>query len=339
MDIPVSLPTRVPAWLRARPFLLAGALRWANIHRRHRFLLPLAAGLLLLAAGVLTLPGVGHVLEIAAQNPLSPFASLAAIAAIASGRRKARLHRGRVESWLAPLAAPSSLLLRALVTPVVQMLALAGAIAIPFLVGTLNPPAATTLWAIVGVAYLSGSVVGWLSSLDKTATAPEFHYVTVRRERTNWAQAPALEPLSYWAVGQAQVYVKPKVAARAMLFVLLALPMGIKGEQAIAVAAGAWILLYVGSLLLAVVRIASLAARWLAPTTISYFRFTWTVGYRALLAQCWTWAWILFLTYAAGLVRMLKMELLVAVLLLLLSCAAIAGASKVAMRSAGMRSL
>src|SRR5690349_13741904 len=101
----LSSSAGLPGWLRARPFLLAGTLRWLNIHRRCRFLLPLGVVLLLAAAGLLTLPYVGHILEAAAQFPLTSFTSLVAACAIATTHRKTRIRRSLIDSWLAPLAA------------------------------------------------------------------------------------------------------------------------------------------------------------------------------------------------------------------------------------------
>jgi hypothetical protein len=114
--------------------------------------------------------------------------------------------------------------------------------------------------------------------------------------------------------------------------------MGITAGNAIAIVAVLWVLLYVGTLMLAIARVAFSAARWLALTSVGYLRFTHAVGYRALLAQLWTWACVMFLTYAAGLYRPLHAELLLAFFSLFLSGAAVAGAVRVAMRSVGMRS-
>jgi len=332
-------PTRgVPRWLRSRPFLFAAALLGMNIHRRYRLVLPAGLVLLVIGAFALTLPAVGHALELAAQNPLPSLVSLTAACAIATARRKGRLHRSLVDSWLAPLAAPASLLARALFPAALQLLVLAAGLVIALAGGSLSSAAAITLGAIVGGAYLVGSAVGWFSRQAKYAAAPDFHYVTVRKPRWAWAQAPRLEPLSYWAIGQAQVYVKPKVIARAAFVVLLSLPMGIDGASAVAIVAGLWVLLYVGALMLALLRVAFSASRWLALTSLNYVRFAYAVGYRVLLAQIWTWAWILLLTYATGLYRPLRVELLVALFSLILSCAAVAGAVRAAMTSVGMRS-
>jgi hypothetical protein len=331
-------PAHLPRWLRSRPFLSAEVLRWLNIHRSHRLLLPSILALLVIGAGALTLPVIGHALELAAQNPLPSFVSLTAACAIATARRKGHLHRSLTDSWLAPLAAPSSMLVRALLPAILQLLALSAGIAIALVGGSLGFAAAVTLWSIEAGAYIVGSGLGWLSRPGKSATAPDFHYVSIRKPRSGWARAPRLEPLSYWTIGQAHVYVKPKIIARAVLLVLLSLPMGITAQSAMAIVAVLWVLLYVGSLMLAIARVAFSAAQWLALTSVGYLRFTYVVGYRALLAQLWIWACVMFLTYAGGLHRPLRAELLLAFFSLSLSGAAVAGAVRVAMRSVGMRS-
>jgi hypothetical protein len=338
MLMSLSLSERLPRWLCARPFLLASTLQWLNIHRRYRFLLPASVGLLLVAAGLLTLPVVGHALEAAAQFPLTSFASLGAACAIATAHRKARISRSLVDSWLAPLAAPSSIVLRMLLPPLAQILVLALAIAIPLLAGTLSGHGALALWLTVGAAYLLGSLLGWFSSKGARAAAPAFHYVTVRKPREKWAQAPRLEPLSYWAMGQARAIAKPRVAANAVLLVLLAIPMGTPGQQALAIAAGAWVLLYVGSLLIATVHVAFKATRWLAITNIAHLKLSAALGYRVVLAQLWVWGWVVFLSYAAALPGALRIGLPLLLFFLFSTCAVILVASRVAMRAVGMRS-
>lgn len=339
----LMLPTRFPQWLRSRPFLLVPSLRWWNIHQRHKTLLPTCIVLLVAAGGLLTLPIAGHALEAVARNPVTPFTVLAAVCAVSTVRRKAHIHRSRVDSWLASLNAPASVVPRALLAPLVQILLLLLAVAIPLIAGSLTRTAAVTLWLATGAAYVAGAAVGWLSLSrhNKTIRTPDFQYVAVRGPRADWAQKPKLDPLSYWTVGQARVFAKPKGAARVVLLVFLAVPMstrGTPGEQAMAIAAGAWVLLYVGSLILAGVTVVFAAARWLAPTTINYRQLAVAVGYRALLAQVWTWAWALFLAYAAGLRITFRVGLPLAVLCLLLSCVAIGGAARVATKFGGKRS-
>lgn len=339
-DVLMSLSSSpgLSRWLRARPFLLASTLRWSNIRRRHRFLVPLGIVILLAAVGLMTLPYVGHALEAAAQFPLTSFTSLVAACAIATAHRKAQVRRSLVDSWLAPLAAPSSVLLRMLLPPLSQILLLVLGIAIPLLVGTLSWRGAVTLWLTVGAAYLVGSLIGWFSHRGSRAGAPPFHYVTVRKPRENWSQAPRLEPLSYWVIGQARAIAKPQVAANAMLLVLVAIPLGTPGQQAIAIAAGAWVLLFVGSLFIATVRVSFRATRWLAITNVSYIKLSAALGYRAVLAQLWVWGWVVFLTYAAALPGALRIGVPLLLLFLFLTCGLILVASWVAMKAVGMRS-
>jgi len=332
----------LPRWVRVRPYLLASVLRWLNIHRRYRFLLPVAAVLLLAAAGLLALPVVGHLLESAAHYPITPFSSLGAACAISTARRKVHIRRSQVDSWLASLGAPGSVLLRVLFPPLVQVALLVLAVAIPLASGGLSRASATTLWLTIGAAYLVGSLVGWFSQRDAAAAVPPFHYVAVRKPRENWAQAPRLEPLSYWAVGQARAIANPKVAAGVSLLVLLAIPTPMSsapiGQEAIALTAAAWILLYGVSLFVATVVVSFRAARWLAITSISYLQFTAMMGYRVLLTQLWVWSWVLFLTHAAALRGALRIGVPLALLFLFLTCAVVLVAGVVAMKSVRMRS-
>jgi uncharacterized membrane protein len=320
-------------WLQARPYLLTGALGWSNLKRRNRALLPAIIGLLLLCAGLLTIPAVGLFLEVIAQYPVTPFVLLAANCAVTTARRKTSVYRSLVDSWLAPLAAPSSVFIRMALAPLLQLILLLLAVAVPVLAGSLSRASAVTLWLVVSGAYVAGFVVGWLAPHDKSVGAPNFHYAAVRKPRANWAQAPGLQPLSYWAMGQVRVSTKPKVTASAMLFVLMALPMGTGGEQAIAIAAGSWVVFYLMALDVSAVRIAFRAARWLAPTTVRYVPFTVALGYRVVLAQSWTCAWVVFLGSATTFHGALRLGLTLTVGCLLSSCVTVAVACWFAMRS------
>jgi hypothetical protein len=322
----------MPRWLQARPFLLVSALSWRNLQRRHRWLLPVILVSFAVCAGLLTLPTVGAALELVAQSPVIPFVLLAASCAVLTARRKASVYRSIVDSWLAPLAARRSIATRMLFAPVSQVLLLWTGLVVAAVAGSLSQAAATTLGLVIGAAYLAGFVVGWLSPLGRTVAAPDFHYVAVRKPRMNWAQAPSLAPLSYWAVGQAHVSTKPKVTGGALMFVLLALPMGTGGEKAIAIAAGAWVVLYLFSLVVAAVRVAFSAARWLAPTPLRYLPFTGAVGYRVILTQLWIAAWVLFLGAASGLSLALSLAVSITSRCLVMSCIAIPLACWMAMR-------
>jgi hypothetical protein len=326
----------MPRWLQARPFLHAGVLSWSNLQRRNRALLPALVVLLVVCGALLVAPVVGHLLEIIAQYPVTPFVLLAAGCAVTTARRKVAVYRSVVDSWLAPLAAPASTFLRLALVPLCQLVLLLLAIAIPALTGSLSYAGAVKLWLVVGAAYVAGFGVGWLSSHDKAAGTPDFHYVTVRKPRANWLQAPALEPLSYWAMGQVRVSTKPKVTASALLFVMMSLPMGTGGEKAIAIAAGAWVVLYLMALDVAAVRVAFAAARWLAPTTLRYLPFTVALGYRVVVAQLWTCGWVVFLGSTTAFHGALRLGLIATADCLLASCVAVAVACWLATRSVGM---
>jgi len=323
----------MPRWLQARPFLFASVLGWSNFQRQRSALLPALAVLLLVSGGLLTIPVVGHLLEVVAQFPITPFVLLAAVCAATTAHRRAVVYRSLVDSWLAPLAAPASIFIRLALVPVLQLALLVVAIAIPLVVGSLSLASAVTLWLVVGAAYVAGFLVGWLASHDKAVSAPDFHYVTIRKSRVNWAQAPRLEPLSYWAMGQARVSTKPKVTAIAVLFVLMALPMGTGGGKAIAIAAGAWVVLHLAALDVSAMRVAFAAARWLAPTTARYLSFTVALGYRVVLAQLWTCGWVVFLTCAVALSGAPRLGLTLTAGCLVTSCMAIALTCWFAMRS------
>jgi hypothetical protein len=254
---------------------------------------------------------------------------------VTTARRKTSVYRSLVDSWLAPLAAPSSVFIRMALAPLLQLFFLLLAIAVPVLAGSLSRASAVTLWLVVSGAYVAGFVMGWLTPHDKAASAPDFHYVAIRKPRMNWVQAPGLEPLSYWAIGQARVSTKPKITASAMLFVLMALPMGTSGSggQVIALAAGSWVVFYLTALDVSAVRVAFRAARWLAPTTLRYLPFTVALGYRVVLAQLWTCGWVVFLGSVTAYHGALRLGLTLTADCLLSSCITLAVACWFAMRS------
>lgn len=326
----------MPRWLQARPFLLVSVLSWRNLLRRYRWLLPAIVVLGIVCGGLLTLPVVGTMLQVVAQYPVTPFLLLAAGCAVMTARRRAHVHQSLVDSWLAPLAAPRSIAMRMLLAPLLQLLLVWAGLVVATVAGSLSPAAAATLGRVAGAAYVVGAIMGWLSPHGKAAAAPDFHYVRVRKPRMSWAQAPTLTPLSYWALGQAHVSTKPKVTGRALLFVLLGLPMGISGEKAIAIAAAAWVAFYLFSLVVAAIRVACAAARWLAPTTLHYLPFMGAVGYRVVLAQLWVCAWVVILAAASGLPGASGSALSISAQWLSLACVAIPVACWMAMRSAGM---
>ena len=287
----------MPRWLLARPYLHAGVLGWINRHRCNRALLPGVIIAVLATGAVLTLPAVGAALEFLSQNLVIPCILVGTGTAVLTSRRKARIDQELSTSWLAPLAAPSASIFERMALPALLQLTLfTAAWDIPYLAGSLSGVGMGTLGVAVDAAWLAGSVVGWFLSRDKAVGAPDFHHVAIRKPRPNWAAAPRLAPLSYWALGQARVSTKPKTTSKALIFVLLALPMGTPGETVIAIIAGTLVVLYLLALAVSAARVAYSAARWLSVTTVRYLSFTWALGHGVLLTQLWTCAWVVFFT-------------------------------------------
>ncbi len=332
----------MPRWLLARPYLHAGALGWINLHRRNRVFLP-GTLIAVAALGALsTLPAVGAALEFLGQNPVIPFVLVGAVTMALTARRKARIYQERSTSWLAPLAAPASIFApdalfeRMIIPAFLQLVLMTVVWGISYLAGRLSEVGVGNCGVAADAGWLVGTVAGWLAPRDKAAGAPDFHYVTIRKPRPNWATAPRLSPLSYWAVGQARVAVKPKTTAKALFFVLLALPMGTPGEKAIAIAGGSWVVWYLLALAVCAARVAVSAARWLSVTTVRYVEFTWALGHRLLGAQLWTCAWVVVFTLMVSVPMAWRVGRTVAECVVL-TVADIAVACWLAMRAMGMR--
>lgn len=286
----------MPRWLLARPYLHATALGWINLHQRNRAVLP---GILMVALAVgagLTLPAVGVALEFLGQSPAIPFVLVGAVTLVLTARRKAGIYQALLTSWLAPLAAPASIAERMILPALLQLLLWTAVWSIPYLAGSLSSVGAQSLAIAVAAAWSAGSVAGWFASHAKSAGAPDFHYVAIRRPRPDWKTAPRLSPLSYWAVGQARVAAKPQTTAKALIFVLLALPLGTPGEKVIAIAGGTLVAWYLFALAVSAARVAVSAARWLSVTPVRYVEFTWALGHRVLGAQLWTCVWVVVFT-------------------------------------------
>ena len=326
----------MPRWLLARPYLHSAALGWINLHRRNRALLPGMLIAALAAGALLTLPAVGAALEFLGENPVIPFVLMGAATMVLTARRKARIYQELSTSWLAPLAAPTSIFERMALPAFLQLILMTAVWDISYLAGELSAAGGGRLGMAADAAWLAGTLVGWFAPHDKTVGAPDFHYVTIRKPRPNWTTAPRLGPLSYWALGQGRVSAKPKTTSKALIFVLLALPLNIGGEKVIAIAGGTLVIWYLLALAVAAARVAVAAARWLAVTTVRYVPFTWALGHGVFAAQLWTCIWVVLFTLmlsvpAAWLVGRSACECVA------LTCVDIAVACWLGMRAAGMK--
>jgi hypothetical protein len=83
-------------------------------------------------------------------------------------------------------------------------------------------------------------------------------------------------------------------------------------------------------------RVAVAAARWLSVTTVRYAPFTWALGRGVLLAQLWTFAWVVFFVLIVSVPGAWRVGR-TALECVAVSCIVIVVACWFAMRTAGMR--
>jgi hypothetical protein len=100
---------------------------------------------------------------------------------------------------------------------------------------------------------------------------------------------PSLAALSHWVAAQTQQWLKPRAVSRLLLPGMLALPIGISGNDAIAVLTLWMLAFYLCALWLALIRVTREAAAWLRPTPLSWRRLAFVISWRPLLQQLqWT---------------------------------------------------
>ena len=283
-----------PRWLRRRPHIVAGLLRFTNRVRHMR--VGWLAVIVVVAAFVwlITQPFAGTALAFLADRAVLGFVAAAAHAATSVARLRPRLIAEGERSWVAALPYHVSAALRIAFWFVVQ---LAGFAVLFVSIAALSPvteSAARSAWLGVLGGYVVGGIVGWFPQLlfpvrsadvASSQTSMGSQYAIVRAVREQWAIAPKLFPLCYWAVAWARTLSNPGVTARTLVVVLLGIPMGTPGEVALATAAGWMVGLDLRMNLVATVRTAFAAGWWLRPTPVRFERFTMALISRALLVQ------------------------------------------------------
>ena len=273
------------------PLLRVAGLRWANLVRRHRAVLLIAAILsLILCIWLVQQPLTARALRLLARHSIMGGLGVAVAFQTLVARRSERIYAERAHSWLAAL--PVSLLpgWRIMLISSLQLLLVVAGVTLLALGSGVPAGEARTLELACIVGASLGGLIGWAGARGASGTRRHSRYATVRKIRERWSDAPALTPLSYWSVAQARAFARPKVAARFLAFVLLAIPMGVSGAAALAVAAGAWLGLNLLMLSAAATRVAFQAAWWLAPTGLRSPRFAAAMAWRTLLHQAVTCA-------------------------------------------------
>ncbi|HEY6457616.1 MAG TPA: hypothetical protein VIY90_20245 [Steroidobacteraceae bacterium] len=298
----------------ARPSLRVGWLKWRNAARRW----PLAASVLLLAFIGLGALGRMEVAQRAlatlASAPLVIFTITAVILTAIILRRRRRLTSARHRDWLAALPHDLSLTARAAVAPLPLWGGAILIIAVAAIAANLGFSASISLLVAAAGGYLAAIAVVTLVRIVEAKTqtrrrsrqaigrrryeSPPSHYAVVLRGRSDWATNAGLLPLGYWPVAQTKFWDRPKLRARSLVLMLLAVPLDVAGGVVL-VAACAWLLtLHLVNLLLGVIRVAFTASWWLAPTPIGTVRFTAAVSHRALAGQVATCALLAGAAYA-----------------------------------------
>ena len=329
----------MPRWMAARPYVASRLLLWRNTCRHRRGWVLLSAALV--AAGcsaAVMLPPTGPVLGWLGENWAVTFAVATCGFALSAARRRQRAASHAATSWLASLPAPSPVRMQVVAGTTGRFTAILAFAGLVWLAGALDRSAFVRFAFAAAAGAIVGSLAGWPLRHAGIA-APGFRYAIVRRTRARWASAPSLAPLGSWPAAQARIFSRPKRTAPVLLLAMMAIPAGPRGgpgQVALAVAGACLTLFSVISLSAAAVRVASEAARWLAPTTVGKWRFTGALIWRVAVTQAVALAVLTFLAGAIDLPQALAVGVPLAALYLAASLAMAIGAAFLACRRAGL---
>jgi hypothetical protein len=193
-------------------------------------------------------------------------------------RRRALTQAEFSRSWLASVPVrPSAARLESLIIATLPAAAVLGAITFLALgcglvLASLHAGrggALLIVWAILGAAIVLGALVGYVVPVPKPVDLPPgSRYVPHRKVHRAAPIRPSLNALGLWPVRQMFAWAQPKMLARAVVPILILMPLGTTAAAAlaaIAVFAVAGMLLL---LCLAAVAASRAIRRWLAPLPI-----------------------------------------------------------------------
>lgn len=334
-----SLLAGLPRWTAARPHLASRLLLWRNAYRCRRgrtlaFAALIAAG----GAAVVALPPTGPVLGWLGENWAVTFVIATCAFALSTARRRQHAAIEAATSWLASLPRAHPVRLQIVAATAGWLAAIVAFIALVWAVGRIDHGVFSRLVLAAAAGTSVGLLAGW--RLPRAGIgAPGFHYAIVRRTRERWASAPSLSPLGCWPAAQGRIFSRPKRTAPIVLLAMMAVPAGAHGTPAglaLAVVAVCMASFSVISLATAAVRIAFEAARWLAPTTVGWWRFTGALIWRALLTQAMVLVIVILLAGAVAPRPALGVGGPLAAICLCASLAAALAASYLACRRVGL---
>jgi hypothetical protein len=175
---------------------------------------------------------------------------------------------------------------------------LPGAMALLFLLSALMLLQATAavdravLMYLCGAAVGStviGSSVGWWVPFRRKDPAPAVRTIFVSTSSKTEKPVPSLSALSQWPHLQLREWCPPSALARVLMPLMLALPMGISGNLAVALLSVWGIVMYLGVLCAATLRAAGQSRGWLRSVSITPRRYVLALGTRMWLRQLqWT---------------------------------------------------
>jgi hypothetical protein len=329
----------LPRWAAARPHLAGRLLLWRNAYRfRRRRTLAFAALIAVGCGAVVALPPTGPILGWLGGNWAVTFVIATCAFALSTARRRQRAAIDATTSWLASLPPANPVRLQIVAATAGWLAAIVAVTALVWATGAID----RVVFSRFVLAAAAGTIVGLLAGwrLPRAGIgAPGFHYAIVRRARDRWASAPSLSPLGCWAAAQGRVFSRPRKTAPVVLLAMMAVPSGLHGTPAgvvFAVVGVCMALFSVVSLSAAVVRIAFEAARWLAPTTVGWWRFTGALIWRAVLTQAMVLVVVILLAGAVAPQRALAVGVPLMAICLVASLAAGLAACFLACRRVGL---
>jgi hypothetical protein len=197
--------------------------------------------------------------------------------AIATARRRVRKRTEFAQSWLATLPVTAGIavwetLLIELLPAAAAVAALTGvflALAALAAVTGRGIGSALTVWAALSGGVIAGAVASYGLGHAKPADLPPgSRYVPHGRTRAATVPRPSLEALGVWPLRLMFARAQPKLVARAILPILVMMPIGTSGAAAICIIA---IYVVAGALLLlipAAISVGGLSGRWMAPLPV-----------------------------------------------------------------------
>lgn len=210
---------------------------------------------------------------LASHGPLCA-ALAAAASAVQIARRRALQRAQFARSWLAALpvrtwtARWEALAIETLpaVTAVLLLAAASASGALALGIRQGGGLAALKVWAFLSAGIAAGMIGSYLIPQPRAIDLPPgSRYVPRARGARSAAIRPSFSSLGHWPIRQMFARAQPKVVARALIPVMLAMPLGTMADKAMVVLGLSCIVGAMSLLCLAVISTSRAARRWWAP--------------------------------------------------------------------------